>query len=47
MTKNKGSLGTTVTFFLFSMFVIQKRFKTIIDKVFKLTVALENIHSLN
>ena len=47
MTKNKSSLGTAITFFLYPMFVIQKRFKTIIDKVFRVTVALEKIHSLN
>ena len=39
--KTKVFFGTVITF---SMFVIQKRFKTIIDKGLRITVALENIH---
>ena len=31
-------------FSLYRIFVIQKRFKTFIDKALKITIALENIH---
>ena len=31
-------------FFLYSMFVIQKIFKTVINKVLRITAALDNIH---
>ena len=33
-----------LSLFFNSMFVIQKRFKTIADKVLQTTAALENIH---
>ena len=43
-TKNKDFLGAVLTFFFILRFFIQK---TVIDKVIRITIALENIHYLN
>ena len=42
VVQGKERLKTKVS--LYSMIFIQKRFKTIIDRVLRITVVLENIH---